>query len=121
MPTVDEGNSKIAAAHYASGGSFFMGDVRIGSDLNTIASDLLNTTVNSATYGVATVGDFLRQDNGYDWGQMQALNLPDYNVFSVLWGGGSTVSITTIHSNGEDGGWLAEKMVEYYSAPKYFS
>lgn len=121
MPTVDEGNSKIAAAHYASGGSFFMGDARIGSDLNTIASDLLNTTVNSATYGVATVGDFLRQDNGYDWGQMQALNLPDYNVFSVLWGGGSTVSITTIHSNGEDGGWLAEKMVEYYSAPKYFS
>ena len=121
MPTVDEGNSKIAAAHYASGGSFFMGDARIGSDLNTIASDLLNTAVNSATYGVATVGDFLRQDNGYDWGQMQALNLPDYNVFSVLWGGGSTVSITTIHSNGEDGGWLAEKMVEYYSAPKYFS
>lgn len=58
MPTVDEGNSKIAAAHYASGGSFFMGDARIGSDLNTIASDLLNTTVNSATYGVATVGDF---------------------------------------------------------------
>ena len=121
MPTVDEGNSKIAAAHYASGGSFFMGDARIGCDLDTIASDLLNTTVNSATYGAATVGDFLRQDKGYDWGQMQALNLPDYHVFSVLWGGGSTVSITTIHSNGEDGGWLADKMVEYYTAPAYFS
>ncbi|MBA7931906.1 chitinase [Klebsiella sp. RHBSTW-00215] len=120
MPTVEEGTSKIAAAHFASGGSFFMGDSRIGCDLNTITSELLNTAVNSTTYGVATVGDFLRQDDGYDWGQMQALNLPDYNVFSVLWGGGSTVSITTIHSNGEDGGWLADKMVEYYAAPKYF-
>ncbi len=47
---------------------------------------------------------------------MQALNLPDFNVFSILWGGGSTISITTIHSNGEDGGWLADKMVEYYAA-----
>ncbi|WP_404948254.1 hypothetical protein, partial [Salmonella enterica] len=25
-----------------------------------------------------------------------------------------------IHSNGEDGGWLADKMVEYYAAPRYF-
>ncbi|EPD8358536.1 hypothetical protein ACVR6V_001529, partial [Salmonella enterica subsp. enterica serovar Eko] len=22
--------------------------------------------------------------------------------------------------NGEDGGWLADKMVEYYAAPRYF-
>lgn len=121
MPTTDEGTSKIAASHFASGGSFFMGDARIGKDINAISSALLNTPVNSAIYGVANVGDFLRQDNGYDWGQMQALNLPDYNVFSVLWGGGSTVSITTIHSNGEDGGWLAEKMSEYYAFPRYFS
>lgn len=120
MPTAAEGTSRIAAAHFASGGTFFMGDKRIGSDISAITSGLLNTAVNSATYGVATVGDFLRQDGGYDWGQMQALNLPDYHVFSVLWGGGSTISITTIHSNGEDGGWLAEKMVEYYAAPRYF-
>ena len=98
-----------------------MGDSRIGSDINAITPALLNTVVNSTTYGVATVGDFLRRDGGYDWSQMQALNLPDYNVFAVLWGGGSTVSITSIHSNGEDGGWLAEKMAEYYAAPRYFN
>ncbi|WP_323080358.1 chitinase [Klebsiella quasipneumoniae] len=121
MPTVAEGTSKIAASHFASGGTFFMGDTRIGSDINTITPPLLNTAVNSTTYGVATVGEFLRQDRGYDWGQCQALNLPDYNIFAVLWGGGSTVSITTIHSNGEDGGWLAEKMTEYYAAPRYFN
>ncbi|MGR7483154.1 chitinase [Klebsiella aerogenes] len=121
MPTVAEGTSKIAAAHFASGGTFFMGDSRIGSDIDTITPALLNTAVNSTTYGVATVGDFLRRDGGYDWSLMQALNLPDYNVFAVLWGGGSTVSITTIHSNGEDGGWLAEKMAAYYAAPRYFS
>ncbi len=58
-----------------------MGDSRIGSDIDTITPTLLNTAVNSTTYGVATVGDFLRRDDGYDWSQMQALNLPDYNVF----------------------------------------
>ncbi|EDW8156879.1 hypothetical protein FHP40_003225 [Salmonella enterica subsp. enterica serovar Hartford] len=120
MPTVEEGVSKISAAHFASGGTFFMGDARIGSDPDTLSLQLLNTALNSATYGVPTVGDFLRKDKGYDWGQMQALNLPDFNVFSILWGGGSTISITTIHSNGEDGGWLADKMVEYYAAPRYF-
>lgn len=121
MPTVEEGVSKITASHFASGGTFFMGDDRIGSDTDAISLQLLNTALNRATYGVPTVGDFLRKDKGYDWGQMQALNLPDFNVFSILWGGGSTVSITTIHSNGEDGGWLADKMVEYYAAPRYFS
>ncbi|ELI9453243.1 chitinase [Salmonella enterica] len=120
MPSVEEGVSKISAAHFASGGTFFMGDARIGSDPDTLSLQLLNTALNSATYGVPTVGDFLRKDKGYDWGQMQALNLPDFNVFSILWGGGSTISITTIHSNGEDGGWLADKMVEYYAAPRYF-
>lgn len=99
---------------------FLWGDARIGSDPDTLSLQLLNTALNSATYGVPTVGDFLRKDKGYDWGQMQALNLPDFNVFSILWGGGSTISITTIHSNGEDGGWLADKMVEYYAAPRYF-
>lgn len=121
MPTVEEGTRKISSSHFASGGTFFMGDARIGRDVNAITPELLNTPVNAATYGAATVGEFLRQDGEYDWGQMQALNLPDYYVFSVLWGGGSTVSITTIHSNGEDGGWLADKMVEYYAAPRRFS
>jgi hypothetical protein len=121
MPTTEEGSSKMAATHFASGGSFFMGDSHIGKDINVITSELLDMPVNSTTYGVSSVGDFLRRDSGYDWGQMQALNLPDYNVFAVLWGGGSTVSITTIHSNGEDGGWLAEKMCEYYAFPRYFS
>ncbi|VDY45870.1 hydroxymethyltransferase [Salmonella enterica subsp. enterica serovar Daytona] len=74
MPTVEEGVSKISAAHFASGGTFFMGDARIGSDPDTLSLQLLNTALNSATYGVPTVGDFLRKDKGYDWGQMQALN-----------------------------------------------
>ncbi|EDP8644170.1 chitinase [Salmonella bongori] len=120
MPTAEEGESKITPAHFASGGTFFMGDARIGSDPDTISLQLLNTALHRATYGVPTVGDFLRKDKGYDWSQMQALNLPDFNVFSILWGGGSTISITTIHSNGEDGGWLADKMREYYAAPRYF-
>lgn len=120
MPSIDEGTGKLSATHFASGGTFFMGDKRIGSNIDAITPALLSQTLNPATYGVANVGQFLRKDSDYDWGQMQALNLPDYNVFSVLWGGGSTVSITTIRSNGDDGGWLADKMREYYAAPRYF-
>jgi hypothetical protein len=118
MPTAEEGTTMISENHFASGGTFFMGDKRIGTNVEEITGTLKNMALNQGTYGAATAGDFLHKDKGYDWGQMQALNLPDYNVFSILWGGGSTVSITTIHSNGEDGGWLADKMREYYSSPR---
>lgn len=117
MPTAEEGTSLIASNHFGAGGTFLMGDARIGSSVSNIASELTGQALNPATYGAATVGEWLAKDNGYDWGQQQVYSLPDYNIFSVLWGGGSTVSITTIHSNGEDGGWLAGKMREYYRAP----
>ncbi|TPG60806.1 chitinase [Ewingella americana] len=121
MPTESEGTSMLSSAHFASGGSFFMGDTRIGSDVNKVSKALRNTAVNPVNYGVKTVGEFLLKDQGYDWGQAQVDNLTDYNIFSILWGGGSTVSITSIQSNGTDGGWLAQKMREYYAAPNYFA
>lgn len=121
MPTHDEGTTLIGADHFASGGTFLMGDARIGTNISTITPALTALALNHAVYGAATVGEFLLKDNGYDWGQMQAKNLPDYNVFAVLWGGGSTVSITTIYSNGDDGGWLADQMREYAIAPRYFA
>lgn len=121
MPTESEGTSLIPSSHFGSGGTFLMGDDRIGSNVSAIYAGLRNTPLNPVNYGAATVGEFLQRDKGYDWGQQQVHNLPDYNIFSVLWGGGSTVSITTIHSNGDDGGWLAEKMRAYYAAPRRFS
>lgn len=121
MPTEEEGTRLIASSHFGSGGSFFMGDERIGRDVSRVYSGLRNTAVNPVNYGVSRVGEFLQRDNGYDWSQQQVYNLPDYNIFSILWGGGSTVSITTIHSNGDDGGWLAEKMRAYYQAPCRFN
>jgi hypothetical protein len=42
------------------------------------------------------------------------------NVFSILWGGGSTTGIGSIGTNGDDDQWLATKISEYYSnAPVY--
>ncbi|WP_318371799.1 chitinase [Enterobacter sp.] len=120
MPTREEGTSLITSSHFASGGTFLMGDARIGSSISAITPALTTLALNRNTYGAATVGEFLLKDNGYDWGQMQAKNLPEYNIFSVLWGGGSTVSLTTIGSNGDDGGWLAEKMREYAASPRFF-
>lgn len=121
MPVRDEGTTLIGADHFASGGTFLMGDARIGTNISTITPQLTTLALNRTVYGAATVGEFLLKDNGYDWGQRQAKNLPDYNVFAVLWGGGSTVSITTIYSNGDDGGWLAEKIRDYAAAPRYFA
>jgi hypothetical protein len=118
MPTAEEGTTLIASNHFASGGTFLMGDERIGSNVRAISRELLDTPLNKTTYGATTVGEWLAKDAGYDWGQPQVMNLPDYHIFSVLWGGGSTVSITTIHSNGDDGGWLAQKMSEYYRSPR---
>lgn len=121
MPVRDEGTTLIGADHFASGGTFLMGDARIGTNISTITPQLTTLALNRTVYGAATVGEFLLKDNGYDWGQRQAKNLPDYNVFAVLWGGGSTVSITTIYSNGDDGGWLADKIRDYAAAPRYFA
>lgn len=118
MPTVEEGTTRIGSDHFAAGGTFLMGDERIGTEIANISSELTGMALNAVTYGAATVGEFLKKDQGYDWGQQQVRNLPDYNIFAVLWGGGSTVSITTIHSNGDDGGWLAEKMRDYYANPR---
>jgi hypothetical protein len=120
MPTVEEGSTLIASNHFASGGTFLMGDERIGTNVQSMSRELLDIALNPATYGAANVGEWLQKDNGYDWAQPQVINLPDYHIFSVLWGGGSTVSITTIHSNGDDGGWLAQKMIEYYRKPQRF-
>ena len=120
MPTESEGTSMLSSAHFASGGTFLMGDSRIGTDASNVLKALRDTALNPVNYGVKTVGEFLQRDQGYDWGQAQVNNLTNYNIFSILWGGGSTVSITSIQSNGTDGGWLAQKIVEYYKAPSYF-
>ena len=118
MPTQAEGTSMIASNHQASGGSFFMGDSRIGSDVDSIYTNLLDKTLSAGIYnGASNVRQLLEKDNGYDWSAMRMQNLPKYNVFALLWGGGSTTAVVSIGSNGSDNGWLNNKVTEYAADP----
>ncbi|MGI9947058.1 hydrogenase expression protein [Vibrio hyugaensis] len=118
MPTQEEGNSLINVEHEASGGSYFMGDARIGSDISTIRTGLLDKQLSSATYnGASNVRELLEKDDGYDWSQVAMHNLPKSNVFALLWGGGSTTAVVSIGSNGTDNGWLDNKVDAYAQNP----
>ena len=42
----------------------------------------------------------------------------DDNVVAILWGGGSTTAVAPIGTNGDDGGWLAKQIENYYQHPQ---
>ncbi len=118
MPTQDEGNTLINVEHEASGGSYFMGDARIGTDINNVRSGLLDKQLNPTTYnGAINVRELLEKDAGYDWSHVAMQDLPKSNVFALLWGGGSTTAVVTIGSNGTDNGWLDNKVDAYAQNP----
>ncbi|HDI3224129.1 TPA: hydrogenase expression protein [Vibrio cholerae] len=118
MPTVDESNSMIMEEHEASGGSYFMGDARIGSDISKIRAGLLDKPLSASIYnGASNVGELLEKDAGYDWSNAGIQDLPKNNVFAVFWGGGSTTAVVSIGSNGTDNGWLQSKVDAYAQNP----
>lgn len=118
MPTQEEGNSLISVNHEASGGSFFMGDARIGSNINNIRAGLLDKSLSPNIYnGSGNVRELLEKDNGYDWSHRAINDLPKSNVFALLWGGGSTTAVVSIGSNGNDKGWLQDKIDAYAQNP----
>lgn len=86
MPTQDEGNTLINVDHEASGGSYFMGDARIGTDINNVRTGLLDKQLNPTTYnGASNVRELLEKDSGYDWSHVAMQDLPKSNVFALLW------------------------------------
>lgn len=105
------------ATHSSACATWILGEPGIGANLNNIDSTQLNIAIPPANYnGAATVQQLLAQDNGYDWGQSQLQNLASrYNVFAILWGGGSTTGVAPIGTNGDDDGYLANKLRDYYS------
>jgi hypothetical protein len=109
-------NQYDLANHSSACGSYFLGEPSIGTNLNNINATQLNIAIPPGNYnGASTVGALLAQDNGYDWGQSQLENVANNNnVFAILWGGGSTTSISNIGTNGYDDGWLAGKLRKYY-------
>lgn len=104
------------ANHSASGGSYFMGDKNIGSNINNIRSSVLNLALNGSVYdGATSVKALLEQTPEHDWGQNRLRQSAYSNVFSILWGGGSTTGVVPINTNGSgDNNWLKNKVADYH-------
>jgi hypothetical protein len=117
MPNKQEGSSLVTNGHAGSGGSFFMGDITIGSNLNNIHKSLLNLHVSNPYYYASTVGGILAQDNSHDWSQQALPKAIDSNVFAILWGGGRTTGLISSLEPGTDPVWLANKVNAYYTNP----
>ena len=111
-------NSYDVSTYSSAAGPFFLGDSNIGTNLNSIIPAVRNIQLpaGSSHYGNSdTVGELLAQDNNYDWATSNLSRLADMNIFSILWGGGSTVGTASIGTNGAgDDGWLAGKVNDYY-------
>lgn len=120
MPLVGEDTSIVDNNHSASAPDFFFGNSGIGTDINNISSEVLQIDLPEIDpyHGANTVGEYLRQ-KPHDWSNSQLEQLANNNVFAILWGGGQTTSIAPIGTNGDDQGWLAGKVSDYYDNPQY--
>ncbi|MGL5626511.1 MAG: hypothetical protein ACRDDW_03195 [Candidatus Rhabdochlamydia sp.] len=117
MPNKQEGSSLVTNGHAGSGGSFFMGDITIGSNLNNIDPSLLNLAVSNPYYYANTVGGILAQDNFYDWSKQELKEATHSNTFAILWGGGRTTGLVTGIEPGTDPAWLTTRVDAYYNSP----
>lgn len=118
MPTNDEleGVDIIQSQHAGSGATFFMGDDRIGTNpTDTVHPQLLNIAINPNVYGVSNINGLLNKDIGYDYSRSQLKNTVLSNVFSILWGGGSTTSVISLFPSNDT--WLTKKLKDYYKDP----
>lgn len=107
--------------HGGAGGTWIFGDSNIGTSVDNISAAQLSIPLSPGTYrGATNVRELLLADNGYNWAQNQLTNLARYNVFSILWGGGNTTSITNIAGNGDDDGWLAGKVKNYLNGNQVY-
>ncbi len=106
--------------HSASAASFFMGDKNIGTDIANVRSEVLNIPLSASVYdGATSVQGLLQQTPDHDWGMSRLRHAAYSNVFSIMWGGGSTTGVVPISTNGSgDNNWLKNKVVDYQTKGK---
>ena len=106
--------------HSANAPDFFFGDNRIGTNIQSINSTLLAYPLNSQVYKntkINSIGTLLKQDDNYNWGQSNLQLTANSGIVAILWGGGSTTGLVSLGTNGDDCGWLANKIKTYYQNP----
>lgn len=116
-------NNYNIQGHSSASATYFLGDKNVGIGTNNVRSDVLslpllpiNTVYNT---NATNIGQWLNQTPNYDYSKSQLQKLADKNIFSILWGGGETIAVAPIGTNGNDDGWLANKLLNYYSDKVY--
>jgi len=106
---------------------YIFGNSELTSDLSNIADYIKNINIASfaGSYYVptsTTIVDYLQfipgtNIKGYDWSKNNLNQLKDANIFSILWGGGSTTGIVGQNPSTDDNGWLYGKVMNYLANP----
>lgn len=94
---------------------YLLGDSSLNAGAANAVDVVKNISLNGGShYGSSsTVSELLMKDT-HDWTTNQLKRLAEMNVFNICWGGGSTLGTVPIGTNGDDDGWLANKLDEYY-------
>ncbi|KTC80560.1 chitinase [Legionella cherrii] len=107
----------MRTSHASTEPDFFFGDSY--NPLSNLKSYILGTSLSSSIYGTSNIMDYLMMDahggNLYVWQTNNLQHAASSNVFAILWGGGNTTSVGSFPS--DDGGWLANKINNYYKNP----
>ncbi len=113
----DQGATQNAVdRHAATAGTYFMGDTAIGNQLNRVLPRILSLPLPESIYGQGhnTVGNYLAEGSGHDWGRPRLGAAANANVFAILFGGADAISVVDTGTNGHDGDWLKNKVINYY-------
>ncbi|QLI82435.1 hypothetical protein HZU75_13370 [Chitinibacter fontanus] len=106
------GDVDTRADHASSDATYFLGDANVDSAASNLQAYYGNLAMpTNSSYllnGAVTVKDFLKCPSSETgcWQTGHLNQLKAANVFSVIWGGGSTTSIAGTDNVADDGGWL---------------
>lgn len=114
IPTTTENLMNFDPNRFSSAApQYLLGDSKLNSGASNAINTVKDISVSGAHYGSSsTVGQLLTNDP-HDWNTNQLKRLADMNVFNICWGGGSTLGTVPIGTNGNDDGWLANKIITY--------
>lgn len=102
--------------HASSDATYFLGDANVDSAASNLQAYFGNLAMpTNSSYvlnGAVTVKDFLKCPSSESacWQTGHLAQLKAANVFSVIWGGGSTTSIAGTDNVADDGGWLWNRL-----------
>ncbi|WP_298768749.1 hypothetical protein [uncultured Shewanella sp.] len=94
-------------------------------NVNSYISEIDLATYSSYTQAIIPYLQVTPDGTGsdYTWNEgYLGSAVTDANVFSILFGGGNTTGVAAIPivSVGDDGGWLSDKVINYFTDPIYF-